>query len=158
MGLEVSGFFACETGRVCHVTGINEKRVIIGFFGEVNFGSERMGSLFWGGSGGRGWSAFRRGESANGGGSSLKGLSLNDFGQSVGVFLYACSLERGKEGGFLFLRIREHVLVLCPGLIDDGKFGILSSAGSGDKLISRVSEESIGGDRRGGEIYVLHFV
>ena len=50
------------------------------------------------------------------------------------------------------------MLVVCPGFIDGGEFGILGNAGSDGELIRGVSEESIGGDRRGSEINVLHFV
>ena len=72
----------------------------------------------------------------NGGRSSVKGWSLNDSGQSVGVFLYPCSLKRGEEGGFLFLCVREDVLVLCPGFIDVGELRVLGDAGSDGELVS----------------------
>ena len=72
------------------------------------------------------------------------------------MFLYACFLERGEEGGFLLFCVGEDVLVVCPGFIDGGEFGILGNAGSDGELIGGVSEESIGGDRRGSEVDVLH--
>ena len=72
------------------------------------------------------------------------------------MFLYSRSLERGKEGGFLFLCIREDVLIVRPGFINVGKFRVLGNAGSDGELVSGVIEEVVGGDGRGGEIDILH--
>ena len=57
----------------------------------------------------------------------------------------------------MFLRVREDVLIVRPGFINVGEFGVLGNAGSEGELVSGVVEEAVGGDGGGGEIDVLHF-
>ena len=158
VSLKVSRSFAGETSHVSHIARVDERRGTVGFFCEINFGAEWVGLLFWSRSGRGRWSALQRRGSVNGGGSSTKGWLLNDPGQLVSVFLYSCSLKGGKEGDFLFSCVQKDMLVLCPGFIDDGELRVLGDAGLDGKSVRRVGEEAIGGDQRGGEINILHFV
>ena len=78
VGLKMSGSFTGKTGCISHVAWVDGGGGAAGFFCEVDFGMEWVGLSFWSSGGRRRWGAFRRGESANSGGSSMEGWSLDD--------------------------------------------------------------------------------